>query len=74
MIENQNLFVKMETDVHSQICLRDGTLQQAVGKGAIAIYSEEGTRNIIFDILYVPNLTQNLLSVGQLMERLHCSF
>ena len=67
--------MKMETNVHSQICLGDGTLQQAAGMGLVAIHSGEEARNIILDVLYVPNLTQNLLSVGQLDgKRLHCSF
>ncbi|KAA3476822.1 Retrovirus-related Pol polyprotein from transposon TNT 1-94 [Gossypium australe] len=38
------------------------------GKGTIAIISCSGTK-FITDVLYVPNIDQNLLSVGQFVEK-----
>ena len=38
------------------------------GKGTVAISSCSGTK-FISDVLYVPEINQNLLSVGQLIEK-----
>ncbi|KAF3669359.1 putative indole-3-acetic acid-amido synthetase GH3.1-like [Capsicum annuum] len=40
----------------------------AKGMGTITIETQSGTK-IISDVLYVPDLNQNLLSVGQLLEK-----
>jgi len=39
------------------------------GKGIISVQTKGGTPKLIYDVLYVPNLAQNLLSVGQLLQR-----
>ena len=38
------------------------------GKGTVAITSYEGTK-FIPDVLFVPKIDQNLLSVGQLLDK-----
>ncbi|GMP74232.1 hypothetical protein CsSME_00031704 [Camellia sinensis var. sinensis] len=45
----------------------NGVLVQTKGKGTISIETKMGTR-FISDVHLVPDLEQNLLSVGQLME------
>lgn len=38
------------------------------GKGTVAISINRGTK-LISDVLYVPKIDQNLLSVGKLVEK-----
>ena len=45
----------------------NGSLVDAKGEGTISI-NIKGCGKQIHDVLYVPDLEENLLSVGQLME------
>ncbi|XP_074359770.1 uncharacterized protein LOC141699864 [Apium graveolens] len=47
------------------------TSAQAKGKGTIAVKTKSGVK-YIRDILLVPHLKENLLSVGQLLEHDYC--
>ena len=46
----------------------NGTPVEAKGKGTITVETKKGSRDIL-DVLLVPDLAQNLLSVGQMLER-----
>ncbi|CAI7881222.1 unnamed protein product [Closterium sp. NIES-53] len=46
----------------------NGALQPVEGRGTIALQGEAGKRVLILDVLYVPGVQANLLSVGQLKE------
>ncbi|XP_047252352.1 uncharacterized protein LOC107841128 [Capsicum annuum] len=48
--------------------LADKTTLDIVGKGTVAIEAPKGTK-FIQDVLLVPDLDQNLLSVGQMLEK-----
>ncbi|BBH00588.1 cyclic nucleotide gated channel 1 [Prunus dulcis] len=37
--------------------------------GIISVQTKGGIPKLVYDVLYVPNLAQNLLSVGQLLQR-----
>ena len=69
MTGNKQCFVKLEEKVNSQVKLGDGKLHNVEGKGIIFVQTKGGTPKLIYDVLYVPNLAQNLLSVGQLLQR-----
>ena len=43
--------------------LGDGLLKKVEGKGTIVVHTKEGNQKFIH-VLYVPSLSQNLLSVG----------
>jgi len=45
----------------------NGSIAQGEGKGFVAVQTEDGPK-FIKDMLLVPDLKQNLLSVGQLLE------
>ena len=51
------------------VTLEDGKLKKVEGKGTIIVHTEEGNQKFIHDVLYVPSLSQNLLSVGQLLRK-----
>ncbi|BBG94224.1 transposable element gene [Prunus dulcis] len=69
MTRNKQCFVKLEEKVNPQVKLSDGKLHNMEGKGIISMQTKGGTPKLIYDVLYVPNLAQNLLSVGQLLQR-----
>ncbi|KAG6473883.1 hypothetical protein ZIOFF_067801 [Zingiber officinale] len=69
MTGNKELFVELNPNISSSIILGDGTYRSAKGKGTIAVQTKEGNKNLITDVLYVPSLSYNLLSIGQLIQK-----
>ncbi|XP_026417180.1 uncharacterized protein LOC113312660 [Papaver somniferum] len=63
----KSLFVDMDTSINSLVKMGDGNMVQANGRGTICVQTINGAK-YIRDVLYVPDLAQNLLSVGQLVE------
>ncbi|KAK2986204.1 hypothetical protein RJ640_001283 [Escallonia rubra] len=57
----------MDNTVNTKVKLGNGSIVQAQGKGTIGVQTKQGTR-FIRDILLVPDLQHNLLSLGQLLE------
>lgn len=66
---DRQLFVKMDEKFSSEVKLGDGKIHEVKGKGVIAVNSNGGNSKLIHDVLYVPGLTSNLLSVGQLLRK-----
>ncbi|CAL1407138.1 unnamed protein product [Linum trigynum] len=60
-------FTDIDDKYRSQVKLGDGKKLKVQGKGTLVVCTEEGNKTLIRDVLYVPELTLNLLSVGQLM-------
>lgn len=64
---------------NSKVKIGNGAYLEGKGKGTVAIQSHTGLK-LISDVLYVPEIDQNLLSVAQLLENsykvlfedLHC--
>ncbi|KAG6419902.1 hypothetical protein SASPL_116414 [Salvia splendens] len=67
MTGDESIFVSIDTSVNSQVKMGNGALVKAQGKGTISVDTKKGMKRIS-DVLLVPNLRQNLLSVGQLIE------
>ncbi|RVW80415.1 Retrovirus-related Pol polyprotein from transposon TNT 1-94 [Vitis vinifera] len=67
MTGNKNIFLDMDTNINSQVKMGHGDLVNVKGKGTIVIQTKVGTK-YIRDVLLIPALEQNLLSVGQLVE------
>ncbi|PHT54937.1 hypothetical protein CQW23_03423 [Capsicum baccatum] len=59
---------KMQMQEEGSVKLADKTKLEIVGKGTVAIKAPKGTK-FIQDVLLVPDLDQNLLSVGQMLEQ-----
>ena len=61
--DNSKYFVELDRSYTSVVKLGDGKLKKVEGKGTIVVHTKEGNQKFIH-VLYVPSLSQNLLSVG----------
>ena len=68
MTFDRDLFKDLDTSINSKVRIGNGEYIAVKGKGTVAIKSLSGTK-ILKDVLYVPEINQNLLSVGQMLER-----
>ena len=68
MTNNDEIFKEINSELKTNVKMGNGVPVQAKGKGTITVETKIGSRNI-HDVLLVPDLAQNLLSVGQMVER-----
>ena len=68
MTNNQDLFRELDRTTISKVRIGNGEYIPMKGKWTIAIESQIGLK-LIYDVLFVPDVDQNLLSVGQLVEK-----
>ncbi|KAL5718443.1 hypothetical protein ACHQM5_011344 [Ranunculus cassubicifolius] len=68
MTSNDKIFTEINSDCQSKVKMGNGVPVDAKGKGTIAVETKKGRRDIR-GVLLVPDLAQNLLSVGQMLER-----
>ncbi|RDY11757.1 hypothetical protein CR513_03531, partial [Mucuna pruriens] len=68
MTFDRDLFKELDTSIVSKVKIGNGEHIAVKGKGTVAIESISGTK-LIKDVLFVPNISQNLLSVGQLIQK-----
>ena len=62
-------FIEELRDIEvKRVRIGNGEHLEVKGKGTVAITSYEGTK-FIPDVLFVPKIDQNLLSVGQLLNK-----
>lgn len=74
MTGKKELFSMLGESYKSEVKSKDENLLKIEGKGIITFYSKEGTALNITNFHYVPELTQNLLSIGQLMRGYSINF
>ncbi|XP_062089469.1 uncharacterized protein LOC133796003 [Humulus lupulus] len=67
MTKNESIFCSLDKS-KTKVKIGNGDFMEAVGKGTIVIDTKKGKR-YINDVLLVPNINQNLLSVGQMVEK-----
>ena len=64
------MFENLHTlDVHGYVQTGDDTKHRTQHFGNIPLQSTHGTRNCLLDVLHVPTITKNLISVGQMVEK-----
>ena len=68
MTYDQGLFKELDKTVISKVRIGNGAYLAVKGKGTMAIEVHTGLK-LIFNVLYVPEINQNLLSVGQPLEK-----
>ena len=61
--------MELDRSYTSVVKLGDEKLRKFEGIGTVAVHTEEGNQKFIHDVLYVLSLSQNLLSVGQLLRK-----
>lgn len=65
---DEELFKDLNRTINSKVKIGNGECITVKRKGIVAIESCSGTK-IIINVLYVPEINQNLLSFGQLLEK-----
>ncbi|KAG8480141.1 hypothetical protein CXB51_024917 [Gossypium anomalum] len=68
MVADERLFKELNRSFASKIRIGNGNLIKAKGRGNVVINTKSGNK-VISDVLFVPDIDQNLLSVGQLVEK-----
>ena len=68
-VEVSLLFLILNERFHSTISFVDYSIMKVMENGDIEIRTKNGFVETISNVLYVPNLKNNLLSVGQLQEK-----
>ncbi|KAK8935837.1 hypothetical protein KSP39_PZI013998 [Platanthera zijinensis] len=71
MVNKREYFVDLDQNYSSEVILGDGNKVKIKGKGTAAIITPDGDHKLIKGVHFVPTLTQNLLSVGQLLRNGH---
>ena len=71
MTSNSKFFRNLDRSYESRVRIGNGEQLKVAGKGDITVQTPSGTK-IITDVLFVPKIDQNLLSVGQLLDK-RCS-
>ncbi|XP_017628753.1 uncharacterized protein LOC108471684 [Gossypium arboreum] len=64
----RSMFKELDTTFVTKVRIGNGELLEAKGKGKAVIGTKSGNKTIS-EVPYVPNIDQNLLSVGQLLEK-----
>ena len=67
MSKDEGLFNQLDKSIKTKVKLGNGTVVEAQGKDSVAVQTKENTK-YIHDVLSIPCLTQNLLSVAQMLQ------
>jgi len=68
MAKDESIFKDIDDSVKVKVRLGNGLVVESKGKGTVMVETKKGTR-FIKDVLLVPNLKENLLSIGQMLEK-----
>ncbi|KAI5416379.1 hypothetical protein KIW84_041446 [Lathyrus oleraceus] len=67
MTGKKEAFINIDSSFGSKVKLVNGEHVEVKGKGSIGVTTKQGSK-VIHDTLYVTELDENLLSIGQLLE------
>lgn len=62
-------FTELDTSVSGSVRFGDGFEVTISGRGSILIEGRTGEHKVLTDVYYIPKLTNNIISLGQLKER-----
>ena len=68
MASEISMFKELDITCTSKVRIGNGDFIEVKGKGVVAVETPSGIK-LIFDVLFVAEIDQNLLSVGQLSEK-----
>lgn len=69
MANKKDFFVSLDDTYKSEVVLGDGKKRKIEGKGTIAVITTDDCKKLIAEVNYVPTLSRNLFSVGQLLQK-----
>ncbi|XP_058784841.1 uncharacterized protein LOC131659704 [Vicia villosa] len=68
MTHNVGIFKELDKSFYTKVTIGNGEHVDVKGKGVVAVETPSGVK-YISDVLFVPEINQSLLSVGQMMEK-----
>ena len=68
MTGNKKWFISLDENFSHAVKLGNNARMQVMGQGSVKL-RVQGRTQIVSNVFYVPDLTNNLLSVGQLLEK-----
>ena len=68
MTSDEKMFRNLDKSIKSRVRIGNGEHLAVQGRGTVPIKSCAGIK-LVFDVMYVPEIDQNLLSVGQLVDK-----
>ena len=69
MTGHRNWLVNFDDSKRSVIRLADNRTIAAQGMGDVLISKKDGSNALLSDVLFVPGIKSNLVSIGQLVEK-----
>lgn len=69
MCGDRSVFSELDESFHNTVKFGDNSTVPVEGKGKVSIQTNSNSIRTISDVLFVPTLKTNLLSVGQLQEK-----
>jgi len=69
MTGKKSWFSELDDPVNRKIRFADNSIVCAAGIGKVLIHRKDGKKSCITDVLYVPNMRSNLISIGQLLQK-----
>ena len=69
MTGHKELFTEIDDTISGEVTFGDSSKIPVKGKGTISIVSKTGEKKYINDVYYIPALKNNIISLGQLVEK-----
>ncbi|XP_057425887.1 uncharacterized protein LOC130719274 [Lotus japonicus] len=69
MTSHKDWFVDLDENRTSSVKFADNSMSTATGKGRVLIRKKNGKQTLIHDLLFVPSVKHNLISLRQLIEK-----
>ncbi|KHN19804.1 hypothetical protein glysoja_036721, partial [Glycine soja] len=69
MIGRKDWLIDLDESIKKNVRFTDNNTVKAEGLGRVLIHRKDGKRSSINEVLYVPTMHNNLLSLGQLLEK-----
>lgn len=69
MTGDKTKFAKLDEDVTGEVRFGDGSTVCIKGRGSISFKCETGEEKVFNDVLYIPTLCSNILSLRQMSEQ-----